>query len=368
MNGLARSWSWLKWVLATSLMGWLYYSNRTALSQIADTPKAWGYLVLALAVIGGSILVTFFRWYLLVRGQRIPFRLRDALRLGFIGLVANYVAPGSVGGDLVKAILMAREQSSRRAVAMATVLLDRALGMLSLLILGAVVAVIPSPALQEAVAQHHRLQAVGWLMWGGALCGLLGLTLLLTPAFTHSRLVATLTHIPRVGPILSELIDGVELYQSQRSTVLKALALGILSQGGIILGFYLCARWMNQEWQPSLLTHFFFMPSAELFGAFVPLPAGMGALEGAVQFFYEAVRPHTLPAEAAQGAGLLASLAFRVVTLAVAAFGGGYYLTARHKIDQALHESQPPPTPPVVPTPERPPEGVTQTHSAEPSA
>lgn len=336
MNALSRSWNWLKWILAAALLAWLYHSNRTALARIAETPKSWSFLALALLMIGGATLITFYRWYLLVRGQRIPFRLRDALRLGFIGLVANYVAPGSVGGDIVKAILMAREQSSRRAVAMATVVLDRALGMLSLLLLGAFVTLVPAPSLQEAINQHRRLQAVGWLMWGGSLAGLVGLALMLSPAFTRSRWFAWLTRIPKLGPLLAELIHGVELYQSERGTVLKALALGILSQGGIIVGFYLCARWMNQDWQPSLLTHFFFMPSAELFGAFVPLPAGMGALEGAVQFFYEALRPDNVPAATAKGSGLLASLAFRVVTLLVAACGGGYYLTARGKIDAVL--------------------------------
>ena len=354
MNSLARSWNWLKWLIAAALLAWLFFSNRTALQKIADTPKAWGYLVLALLMIGGATLVTFYRWYLLVRGQQIPFRLRDALRLGFIGLVANYVAPGSVGGDIVKAVLMAREQSSRRTVAIATVVLDRALGMLSLLLLGACATLFPAPALQQIVTQHHRLQAVGWLMWGGSLAGLTGLALMLTPAFTHSRLLAWFTRIPKFGPLLAELIQGVELYQSRRDTVLKALVLGLLSQGGIIVGFYFCARWMNQNWQPDLLTHFFFMPSAELFGAFVPLPAGMGALEAAVQFFYEALRPGSVSPQTGQGAGLLASLAFRVVTLIVAACGGGYYLTARQKIDEALAQpapSQPATSPPSNPTP-----------------
>ena len=165
MNSLARSWNWLKWLIAAALLAWLFFSNRTALQKIADTPKAWGYLVLALLMIGGATLVTFYRWYLLVRGQQIPFRLRDALRLGFIGLVANYVAPGSVGGDIVKAVLMAREQSSRRTVAIATVVLDRALGMLSLLLLGACATLFPPPHCSKS-----SRSTIGCRRWAGS-CG-----------------------------------------------------------------------------------------------------------------------------------------------------------------------------------------------------
>lgn len=335
MEFLKRSWGWLKWPVALGILAWLYLSNRESLAQVARGPKSWGYLAGALVLMGVAVVLTFFRWYLLVRAQQFPFRFRDALRLGFIGLVANYVAPGAVGGDIVKAFLMARDQSSRRTTAVATVILDRILGMLALVMVGAIVALFPS-----ALLDHPQLRSVGWLMGAGTVAGLVGLLLMMTPAFTHSSWIRSLERVPKVGHMLTELIHGVELYQSRPAAVVQALLISLLGHGGLIGGFYLCALWMRQPWVPDLMSHFYFMPTAELFGAFVPVPAGMGALEGAVQWFYERLRPESVTAEDAAAAGFTAAIAFRLVQLAIAAIGGGYYITARREIASAMHDAE----------------------------
>ena len=78
--------------------------------------------------------MTFVRWYLLVRALQLQFRLVDAFRLGFLGYLFNFVVVGSVGGDLFKAIFIAREQPGRRAEAVATVLVDRIVGVYALVL------------------------------------------------------------------------------------------------------------------------------------------------------------------------------------------------------------------------------------------
>ena len=330
LQGVARSWTWLKWVVAVGLIGWLAFGNRAAMLEIARGPKAWGFLGLAVVTLLATYLLTFLRWWVLVRAQRFEFPQREAIRLGFIGLVANYVAPGSVGGDIVKAILMARGQPSRRAVAVATILLDRIVGMLGLFIVGSVIS-----ALMWNRLDVPELAPVRWLMWTGAVVGLAALVLMLQPWLTRSKPVRALERIPKVGGLFRELIAGVALYQSRPGPVWLALVLGIACQCGLFTGFWFCALWMRQAWTPDLVTHFFFLPTTFLFGAFVPVPAGMGALEGAVQWFYGQVRPETVSADSAAAAGFLAAIAFRIVTMSIAALGGGYYLTARGEIAKA---------------------------------
>ena len=51
------------------------------------------------------------------RALGIPFTLRNAFRLGFMGYLLNFVGPGAVGGDLFKAYFVASDQKSRRAEA-----------------------------------------------------------------------------------------------------------------------------------------------------------------------------------------------------------------------------------------------------------
>src|SRR5207244_9228069 len=52
---------------------------------------------------------------------------------GLVGYFYNTFLPGSVGGDLLKAAYIAREQE-RRTVAVATVLVDRAIGLWGLVV------------------------------------------------------------------------------------------------------------------------------------------------------------------------------------------------------------------------------------------
>ena len=66
------------------------------------------FLILALVIYLAGVLITFFRWYLLVRAQELPFSLSNAMRLGSIGLFLSTFLPGSVGGDIIKAAFIAR--------------------------------------------------------------------------------------------------------------------------------------------------------------------------------------------------------------------------------------------------------------------
>jgi uncharacterized membrane protein YbhN (UPF0104 family) len=94
-----------------------------------------------------------------------------------------------------------------------------------------------------------------------------------------------------------------------------------------------------------LIAHFYFMPNAELFGVLSGVPAGMGALELAIEKSYVWLRPETVAEADASAAGLMAAIALRVLTATISAIGGVYYLASRREISAALeeasHEAQP---------------------------
>src|SRR5262249_62009496 len=88
-------------------------------------------LLAATVCCAGAMFLTFARWFVLVRALELPFRLRDAVRLGLAGFFFNIFLAGEIGGDVVKAAFLAREQS-RRTAAVATVLVDRVGGLAGL--------------------------------------------------------------------------------------------------------------------------------------------------------------------------------------------------------------------------------------------
>lgn len=333
MDVLKKSWKWLKWVVAIGLLASLYFQNQKGLHDIWNGPKRYEFFALALALCSLSTLVTFLRWYLLVWAQGFPFRIQDALRLGFIGLLFNYVGPGSVGGDLFKAIFLAREQSSRRVVAVATILLDRILGVLALFLVGAAT-LLPS-LLRTGIPVERHLQIIAAALLGGSLAGVIGLGLMMYPGFTRWNWVKRLAHLPVVGRMAGDLINGVGLYQAKRRVIGISMLLSIVGHAGLIAGFF-CGAMAVCDWAPSLASHFYFMPIAELFGVLVPTPGGLGALEKAIQQFYIEFSPEEITRVHAEAAGLAAAVVFRINTVAIASIGGIYYLLSRGEVRSAM--------------------------------
>jgi uncharacterized membrane protein YbhN (UPF0104 family) len=340
INVAKRQWRWLKWPVALGLLSHLFWTHRADLAELQTREIRWPALVMAFALCGGSITLTFYRWYLLVWAQDFPFKLSDALRLGFIGYLFNYVAPGAAGGDIIKAGLIASEQQSRRGVAAATVLLDRLLGMLALFMVGAFAALFQD----QALLNDKYVKIIVAVLCGGSVAGLLGLAVLLHPAVPRSRWLAKLVQIPKIGPVFGGLANAILLYQNRRGVVIASVLVSIVGHFGMLSSFYFCAQALQLgAAAPGYWAHLLLIPGAELAAVALPLPGGVGVLEGAVKYCYGLANEAAgfpVSASVAEGAGFATAVAYRVVTVLVAAIGAGYYLTAKKKIDSVRHEEE----------------------------
>lgn len=342
---LRQNWAWLKWPVALLLLAYLFSSNRQDLAELAAKPKNWFYLVVAFVLCGAAMLLTFYRWYLLVWAQDFPFKIRDAVRLGYIGYLFGYVAPGAAGGDLFKAAMIATEQTSRKGVAAATVLLDRILGVLALFMVGALATFFQDPRLLK----NGIVQTCVVLLWAGTAGGVVGLVVMLHPAFPRSRLLRRLVRLPKVGNLLGGLINAVLLYQQRRVVLVLTVLISIVGHFGTLSSFYFCALAINAgNAAPGYWTQLLLIPMAELFAFIVPVPGGVGALEAAIGYYYvvasQALGNAGVTIDQAKAAGIGAALANRLATVVIVAVGAGYYMTARGEINRALRgQAQAPP-------------------------
>jgi len=337
---LKQNWTWLKWPVALLLLAYLFYSNRHDLARLAAGPISWFYLVVAFVLCTGAMMLTFYRWYLLVWAQDFPFTLRDALRLGYIGYLWGYVAPGSAGGDVVKAVMIAHEQKSRKGVAAATVLLDRILGVLALFMVGALATFFQD----QRLLHNGVIRFCVALLWTGSAGGVVGLIVMLHPAFPRSRILRRLVRLPKVGRLIGGLVNAVLLYQQRRAVLVVTVLISLVGHFATLSSFYYCALAINAgNAAPNYWTQLLLIPIAELFAFIVPVPGGIGVLEGGVGKCYglanEALGVVGVTAAQAVGAGVAAALANRMATIIIVAIGAGYYMTARSEIGQALTES-----------------------------
>ncbi len=323
-----------------AILGYLFvdiYRN-SSFEQIWSQPKHWDRLAGALGLTFLAVTLTIVRWHWLVWALGLPFRLRDAFRLGFLGYLLNFVSFGSVGGDLFKAVFVARELHGHRAEAVATVVVDRLVGLLGVFILAAVAIVATGAWAAETADGIRMLYRATFICT--AIGSLIAIGMILLPDSTWHAIERRLGRLPRVGSICERLIAAVRRYRSRAWVLAAALLLTLVAQWLFAVSFYLVAAGLLEH-PPSLASHMVMVPLAMIAGI-VPLPmSGLGAVEGVYEFFYRSI-PQAIEGASAvlpgKGIGTLVSLAYRIVSLAVAVIGIGYYLAARREVAEVMHE------------------------------
>ena len=103
----------------------------------------WRYLVLALLVMPMTYLLTSYRWHLLLEALDIHIGTPRTFVINMVGAFYNSFMPGSTGGDLLRGYYAAKH-TTHRTRAILSVIVDRVIGLLALIILGGFMASLPS--------------------------------------------------------------------------------------------------------------------------------------------------------------------------------------------------------------------------------
>jgi glycosyltransferase 2 family protein len=333
----------LKVALSLAIIAYLVWNSVRAregrpnvFAELVAQPKQWDLLVASWLVCTAAVVLTLVRWWYLVRALDLPFPMRDALRLGFLGFLFNLAPMGIVGGDLLKAVLLAREHPGNRAKAVASVVADRIIGLYVLFLVAAAAIVLTGfhrlPVAEVRYTSHiiFALTAVGGM-------GILGL---MTPGLTSGRLSAALGRIPRIGHTVEGLIHAMRMYRRQPAVLGVSALMSVAVHCLFVAGIYLIARGLPGD-DLSLASHFVIIPVASTTGA-LPLP--LGPFEVVFELLYTRVPEPGVTVEAGQG--LVVALGYRLITLLIAAIGMGYYVGSRREVAEVLEEAdrQPPET------------------------
>jgi uncharacterized protein (TIRG00374 family) len=300
-------------------------------AQLWSGSKDWMLLAVALVLFLSAHLLTIARWYWLVRALDLPFRWNDAVRLGFLGYLLTFVSPGAVGGDLLKAFFVAREQPGRRIEAFATVIVDRIFGLYALLLLAAGAILVSGLWRDPASAPTRILCQVALLVTALATAGILGVFAL--GGHGGRRYLERLAVLPRLGSFLRPLTAAVQVYRSNVGTVGTSIAVGLVVQS-LLAGCVWATASALLPQAPTLGQHLVIVPLA-LLTTMLPLPGyGLGAFEFSVEFLYRNV------AAADAGSGLLVALGFRLVMIATAVISAVVYASNRREVAEVLREAE----------------------------
>jgi uncharacterized protein (TIRG00374 family) len=306
----------IKLAISAALLAIVGVLNRESFAETLAYQPSPGRLAAALCWYLAGVMLAFARWWLLVRAVELPFSLREAFRLGWIGMFFNLVIPGAVGGDVVKAAYLMRDQD-RKSRAVASIVIDRLVGLLGLFLLAGIAGMV---AARAGLARELRPIVVSaWVAYAVTL-GLLVLAFTIRPDGPISR---RLKGRRRARRLFEELHATGVAYRRRIGWVIAAHAMAALTHLSNVAAFYEVSRALFPVREiPDFLGHLLLVPLI-LFSTAIPLPfSGLGAAENVSALLFRTLD---------YGGGAVAMLGFRLLQLGAAIIGAGVYLTYRRK-------------------------------------
>jgi glycosyltransferase 2 family protein len=307
------------------------------LPELLAGPKDWTMLALALLAVFFAVLVTILRWHMLLRTLGLQFTTKESIRAGFMGYLFNLLPLGLAGADAVKAGFLIHRNPSRKTEAIATVIIDRIIGLYALLVMAGLATLMldfetlsfRSP---EDKARTIVLCRVAQYLGLGST---IAFGLMLIPGATKLPIWDRLEHVVGIGPVLKKLVDAMRTYRQSSPRILLAVAMSFAVHTFYVAMVYFVGRGIldaeGNVHQPDLATHFVFTPISMVAGA---LP--IGAFEATLNGMYYVFSPPGVPAIQ----GFLIALTYRLLQVSVATIGVFYYLAGRQEVQQLLDEAE----------------------------
>jgi uncharacterized protein (TIRG00374 family) len=227
--------------------------------------------------------------------------------------------PGQTGGDLVRAVLVVRGLESNRANAAMSVLIDRILGLFSLLFLAALVLLFGDLESGPGGPKHlgQVAKAVYLLVGGVVLFGMIYLSRRVRRALKLDALME------RLGErnFIRKIDGAITLYRHHIPTIFFCLGISMFLQVCGILSFWSMGQALGSGL--SMADNFVIFPVVQTVSAVPIAPAGWGLGETLYGTFFKWFgSTFTL--------GVAVSVLFRLTTqVGVGLFGGLVYLLSK---------------------------------------
>ena len=226
--------------------------------------------------------------------------------------------------------MLAREHPGNHAKALASVVIDRVIG-LYMLFLVAAAGILLTGYWRLPIPEIHLICQVALLV---TVVSTVGIAVLLLPGVMGDWLIRVLARMPRIGSTLVSLIEAMQMYRRNLPVLLLSSVMSIGVHCLFVLSIYLVACGLPGD-VLSLSTHFVLYPISGV-ASTIPLPAG--PFEAVLEFLYSHVQEANVVIP--KGQGLVVALVFRLIGILVAAFGFCYYLKGRREVTEVMHEAE----------------------------
>ncbi|MEM9441871.1 MAG: lysylphosphatidylglycerol synthase transmembrane domain-containing protein [Pseudomonadota bacterium] len=299
------------------IIGWIDWPLFLTTLQNAH----YGLMVIVFVVASADIVVSAWKWRILLLGHGIDFRLTDLSRWYFTAAFFNAFLPTNIGGDGYR-LLKTYDNPRGKARAFGALLLERITGVITLGGLGYLAALIV------------------WWRTGNALAGSLAVigtiggvgTIVLLLLIWRVGLIGPLGRIRLLRTIVDKSAEVISDWKGQTGRMVAIMALS-LAFHVIRIGFiWLLIFALGTSVDPVELTVALFAVEV---AAMIPISiGGIGVMEGS---FVYVMSSFGLNSES----GLAAMLVLRVLTLVLALIGAVLYLAEDKVRPVAVKSSSP---------------------------
>lgn len=225
-------------------------------------------LILAIVLFPITFTLCSWRWHELLKALQIHIGVYLAFTLTMVGAFYNTFLPGSTGGDVLKALYVSRHTPYRTRAVM-SVLIDRIIGMLALIMLGGC-----SAATQWHVPQCRHIAIV---CFGIIACVAAGLCVFYQP--TLHRLFGLewiISHMPKQKQVRNA-VEVLEIYRKNWRMVGAAFLVTFPVHMTVVISATCCGKAFGLPLDAAY--YWAIVPIIVLVGSLPISPQGAGVME-----------------------------------------------------------------------------------------
>jgi uncharacterized protein (TIRG00374 family) len=279
LGRVAGSW-WIRLLITTAILWYLSRQIDMGAAARAVVSVSLPHLILVLALVALDRLVMVWRWILLLRASGAPVSPTHAAEIFLISSFVGGFLPAGVGGDAARAWALSRH-TAQGSEALASVVVDRILGVLALVAIGVAGAAAWAPVFGGAAAIGMAMAVI---------------VAAVLAAFWADRIVRMLVPDHRHhGPLARRLLrvaDAVGRYRARRNVLVQVMIWSLVVQLLRILQAYLLGRGLGIR--VPFRYYLLFMPVGLLMLLLPISVSGFGLPQGVIVWL---LRPMGVPDE-----------------------------------------------------------------------
>jgi uncharacterized protein (TIRG00374 family) len=238
-----------------------------------------GLLLASIFVFPIVFLIVAYRWHALLKALEIRLTWTRTFVLNMVGSFYNTFMPGSTGGDVFKAIYVAR-QTPHRTRAVMSVIVDRAIGLLALVLLGGVMATVALFLMSPHDPAYRMCARVAIASLAIILGTAISLVIFYTPVLRrYSGLNWIIRRLPMQHQVQNAIVT-MEMLKRHPWLVLWALLVTIPVHSTVVLSAMFAGMALISTSHLHPLYYWIVVPVVVLSGSIPISPQGAGVMEG----------------------------------------------------------------------------------------